>query len=245
MGSATSGNYGHAGRPGEVGGSGSGGGAPENTEDFLNFFGAPRDEYPSREANLGESVVTFGMFAENDPKIDWYLQSGHKGANDLLRNPDTFKPHQNPDTESFEEKSLVEQNINQIERIIDRAPPLPKGTTLYRGVGEKTGELMAKAEIGAICKDDGFQSNSINPNVARIFTNSWGNNDVTIVRSITNGQKGIYTNKYREEEVVLNHGLEWRVVAKDEFKEVSHGLTAKSDVLPDERTYHIITVVPA
>lgn len=180
------------------------------------------------EKALPESVTSFSNLAQSDPSVKWYTDDGYEEINTNLRGKS-----------SKEEMTLGEtgkhiaDHAAQIDRVIARAPELPEGTVLYRGVGRSSGESIANAEIGSVISDKAYQSHSLDAAKAGEFAKVYGNNEKTIIRAVTNGkQRAIYTNANKEYEALLPRGGKWMVSSKDTI--VTNGIKT-----------HVVTVVPA
>jgi hypothetical protein len=178
------------------------------------------------ESSLPESMWTYGTLAASNPAVDEYFGDGYREINDYLRN------------ERGDPRRSVHKTADQISAIISRAPVINKGTELYRGVGIKSGQALANAEIGSTCNDKAFQSYSLNPNVAADFANTWDNKDgkkhTTIIKAVSDGsQHAVYTNAHKppEYEMLLDKGTSWKVTGNNSYEQ--NGIV-----------YHVVEVVP-
>lgn len=181
------------------------------------------------EKALPESVHTFGNLAQTDPSVKWYTGDGYTEINDNLRGKSASDRLTKGET-----GKAINEHVAQIDRVIDRAPPLPKDTVLYRGVGISSGQVIASADIGSVISDSGYQSHSLDASQADFFAKEWGNGEKTIIRAKTNGrQKAIYTNANNKEyEALLARDQKWKIVGKE-------------DVVTNGKTTHIVMVEPA
>ena len=126
--------------------------------------------------------------------------------------------------------------IAQMDQIIEKAPGLPEGLVMWRGLGAESGAMLIQKSIGDICQDKGFQSFSLNPSVAEHFTAGTmeNPNEATLLRVVTaGGEKGFYNvgNELNEYEMIMARGTSWQIVAKEDVAFGREGI------------HHIITVV--
>lgn len=178
------------------------------------------------EASLNEAMWTFGAGAiPGSVDLMNYLGDGYTEVNNYLRN------------ERQDPKLSIHKSTERISRIISQAPLIGKGTELFRGVGIRSGEVLAAAEVGSTCNDKAFQSYSLNPAVAADFANVWekdGKRHTTVIKAVTDGnQHAIYTNEHKppEYEMLLDKGTSWRVSGNKTYEQ--GGLV-----------YHIVEVIP-
>ena len=113
---------------------------------------------------------------------------------------------------SKEKKAEYEKMNENVEKLIDESPTIPEGVTLWRGIqggGWKIEEMYRHVKEGDIIKDDGFQSHTLSPRIAKKFAGI----EKIIIRAITNSStKGIYSDKHGEEEITIQRGTKWKVI---------------------------------
>jgi hypothetical protein len=130
---------------------------------------------------------------------------------------------------SKEKRAEYEKMNENVEKLIDESPPLPEGITLWRGIKGGSWEiedLYRNVKAGDTIQDDGFQSHTLNPKVAKRFAGI----EKIVIRAITNSStKGIYSDKHGEEEITIQRGTKWKVLNN----------------VPMEGRMNLITVTPA
>lgn len=209
---------------------------------------------------LPDGVQEYGKTALSDNRsLKEYGGENYILTNSFLRNDEISVPL-TPDYMGMGRKQFTAEDIkgqiSDIDTVINNSPDLPKGLTLWRGVGSANGERIAALEIGDTCHDKAFQSHSLNPHTAYTFAKGWGAVGVdseddadikqkaiagyqaTVIRAVTkSGMKGVYMAETvsKEHEVLMPRGTEWKVIGKDKFE--FHGDNY------GQGTVHIITVV--
>lgn len=153
-----SGNFGHAGRPGEVGGSAKEGQikitTPKRFEPFNDkeYTQELRNYYTDWAENLSE---------EERYTLLEYTKGGYENINNSLRDDKLNR--------------LTQMQVNIIDTTIEKSPKLQKDTTLYRGlVSEDLVKQLdnGEIEIGDSLKDLGYSSTTPNFYAAKQFTGS-------------------------------------------------------------------------
>lgn len=214
-----SGNFGHAGRPGEVGGSGPGGGVPSAKTSFnRRNFQEMQDNYDrirsvekapeTRPALINSAISRYS--AQYSEPINKYLRS--KYYDEFHADPDKPQSH-----------IEIETDIASLDSAMERySVPIPQGTEIWRGVGLKSGYDTANLEIGDICEDKAFQSFSIDPAVARSFSRPWVDTkrnpdqpQKTVIRAVMTGDEKALIGNHGEHEVIFPRGTRWQVVKKE------------------------------
>jgi hypothetical protein len=205
-----SGNFDHAGRPGEVGGS------------------APRDYAPNELIMEGSTMVEKDATDEkvisrwrNLPnnqvvKSDEDLKTTKEycgTATSFLLNS-YLRDEKFSDYAKEQEKTDILNLDKQMGKALDNAPIVPKGTILYRGVSERSArETFADAHIGDEVIDRGYQSTSVNATWAFGFSEGIRSTKNTLVRYIMDGKtKGLGGKSETELEVVLPKRMTSRIV---------------------------------
>lgn len=197
------------------------GGIPESSKDVIKNNEGGQFIGDTQEKMLSYDSTNYGNNARFQEPVKEY-QTNSEGLNNYLRG---------------KEQSNFPQFYNKqaagIDDIINKAPALPEGLEMWRGLGEHSGETLAGKNIGDICEDKGFQSFSLNPQTADSFAQTWGDKgDVTMIRAITSGsEKGIYLSNRGEHEVIMPRGTAWKIVAKEDISAEGRGL------------YHVLTVM--
>lgn len=160
------------------------------------------------------------------------------GKSDLVQNNDALGEYTSSGyakTNADLRSGKVGKGVAEIDKLIDGAPHLPEGTTLYRGIGGNSVATMMNMQPGDVCNDKAFQSFSTSPFTASSFTAIGGaeGKDKVIFRAVTSGkEKGLVIGG-GEHEVIMPRGTGWKVVSNNAVKE--NRMT----------TIHVITVVPA
>jgi len=139
-------------------------------------------------------------------------------------------------------KGETSDRIVNMKETINKAPEMPPGILMYRGVGFETASRISDAPIGSIIEDKGFQSFSESPDVATKFTSSpKGVDQPILLRVVTKGgEKGISTmvtgSAHMEDEIILQAGSKWRIANKEVIK-------YKGTWDTDTRSYNIVDLV--
>jgi len=208
-----SGNFGHSGRPGLVGGSGDGevlGVAPEFNGDKLTF--------PKIDAKKAFKSVSDGAGAWTTHEIDYasiYYGSGYHNINAMLRG----EPNPVPGNE--------ERYQNAIQVMKDRMEKssLSQDTMVYRGVniGRYTTEDQLP-QVGDEISYQGFSSTSMNPYEAM----GWGKRNADTPPAILairakKGAKAIKRFNSVETELTLPPNAKLKVVGRHLARDVFQG----------------------
>lgn len=245
-GTASSGNYGHDGRPGQIGGSAPGyASVPEDERQYMEktLSAADRNDAPGPRSGLPETIADRGSDCyDRNTYVNSYTKNGYELINTVLRDGGN-------ESEIWRD---VRFPIERIDMAIDKSPPIPDGTIMYRGVGSDTGKMMAGLDVGDTVTDAAYQSHTLDLYTANKFSGGWheisdpyerwkagrSDDDVTkhtIVRAVTKDTKGLYVTDRRENEVIVARGTEWKVIGKETITLPEGGINAGS-------IYHVITV---
>jgi hypothetical protein len=106
--------------------------------------------------------------------------------------------------------------INHIDSAISKADPIPKGTDLYRGLSEKQAAALSNAKVGDSFKQGGYQSYSLDRDVADGFSqttkgNTWSK---TILKIEGDGAiKGVHIGS-KEAEMLLARGQTYTITGR-------------------------------
>jgi SPP1 gp7 family putative phage head morphogenesis protein len=234
QGGVGSGNFGHAGRPGEVGGSGPGGGIP-SAKDSLKFSEVRGDIFPAKDydtlSDEYSEIVRAGprvLPEENIRALHYYQSTGYRSINEGLRNPDQH-PLDSTDSKAIDKIDATFESHSQ---------SIPQGTELWRGVGNRSGYLVSKLEVGDICNDAAFQSFSLDPHTAGNFARFYpegrgeeGRLSKTVIRAVMSGEEKAIRGSLVEKEIIFKRGTNWQVISKEVV-----------DPTPDTR-FNIVTVM--
>jgi SPP1 gp7 family putative phage head morphogenesis protein len=138
--------------------------------------------------------------------VDNYVGSGYRPMNRSMRDGV-------PDPEYIED-------IQRMTAVIDRSPPIPRGTTLYRGCGYRPGKRLLAAKPGDVWEDAAFQSFSHSPHVAHTFASMCGpDGEKIMLRFIADGSvRGAYIES-SEFEFVVQSGTRWKILSIDRGKD--------------------------
>jgi hypothetical protein len=127
---------------------------------------------------------------------------------------------------------------SKMDKVINESPEIPRGTVMYRGVGEHSAQRMMSMKPGDTCDDKAYQSFSTSPRVASTFTSyteTKGKRDAVIIRAVVDGKQRGFVVGHAEHEVIMPRGTKWKVVSNNA---VTTGVNA------GKVTTHMITVVP-
>ena len=167
-GSAYSGNYAHAGRPGKIGGSAPGGGhfalGVQHGENALAikrraYTRRTSSHFPQATAAREAALIDQQNLREkcgtvvNCASLGDYTSAAHEYVNGYLRG-NKHLVHDENNTRLF---------IDDIDAVFAVTPPLDKPLKVYRGVGP---QFINKLQPGDEFRDDGFVSTSIYPDAA-------------------------------------------------------------------------------
>lgn len=150
LGGPGSGNFGHAGIPGQRGGSapgGSGGGGSQKPE--------PRrtDRHAAGKGDA-EGHWNMKMSKSEEAALKKYGGSGYVDINKGLYDPPP--------------SADVQKTISEIDSVMDRAE-LSTDTTVYSGLGSRASAMMSGLDVGSEVDFSGYLSTSTDENVARNF----------------------------------------------------------------------------
>ena len=106
---------------------------------------------PNQDAWLKEGHLRLsGLFEDEKNSVFSYVQNGYEEMNYALRA--NYVP-------SDEFGTILQENIDNLVSLIDRNPPLPEDSILYRGVAG-TSSRWSELEVGDTFQDKGFVSTS-------------------------------------------------------------------------------------
>lgn len=210
LGGPGSGNFGHAGRPGEIGGSSSDGGSDSGTDDGPSWPYKDGERRVSPKADeVAQTFLNWNRDLSDSERdaLSKYTAEAYQDINRTLRGVDIDGDWDSNDLTKW---------ANDITAALDRAPKPPPPAVVYRGV---SGQRFANLKPGDVIRMDGFQSTSIDPVVARNWSGvAYGDNAGTMFE--IKPTQGAYVAESSsagedEKEFLLPHGRYYRVVGKD------------------------------
>jgi hypothetical protein len=112
--------------------------------------------------------------------------------------------------------------VARLTSAIDKAPFIPEGVEIYRGVkGENKARLMNMKE-GDLCQDKAFQSFSLDPSVADWHTqmdvDTRSASHALMLRVVSDGKIRAQPGAPAESEMILQRGSAWRVARVDNIE---------------------------
>lgn len=222
------GNWGHAGRPGEVGGSGVGG--EGSKVDQSSLFGDTTDKKDASQSAIeGKGIQDISEMTSRQADIALENYFGNKASTELNKYLNGKITPNKADIKEFDKTTKA------LDTLISKQKELPAGIELYRGVGIHDGEFLAKADIGTTfdANTKGFQSFSYDGEQALSFAKTWGSNDATVVRFITTGnEKGLHN--LDESEILFGRGIPWKVVGQETI--------SREWMSEGKKNWHIVTL---
>lgn len=167
-GSYRSGNFGHAGRPGNIGGSKPGGGhAAIGVTPLDNAAAIQRRAYIKRTdpkfkvTNYNDRQALekhYDLYKKciSEHSLDCsavkaYTNQAYENINGYLRGTGTSKYGKPPIEE-------VNDYINRMDEVFDKSPRTPEALKVFRGVNR---DVLKDLEAGDVFRDDGFVSTSV------------------------------------------------------------------------------------
>lgn len=216
LGGPGSGNFGHAGIPGQRGGSaprGSGGGGSQKPE--------PRrtDRHAAGKGDA-EGHWNMKMSKAEHAALQKYGGSGYTDINKGLYDPPPGKD--------------IQKTIKDLDAVMDRAE-LSTDTTVYSGLGSRASAMMADLDVGSEVDFAGYLSTTTDENIARGFSTNVKDGRKTIQRrlqfDLPKGANAFHMgDKDYEKEVMLPRGK------KLVIKNIS---TSKNKYRENIVTYHM------
>lgn len=212
-GGAGSGNFGHSGRPGQVGGSGKDGGIlDEKGHGVVKNEEALRQEWNSFDDGV--------LMSEDTKKMlktyyfgSWYFNNIQKVAREKYL-----------DTMSQSDKAKANEVKDTLDDLIEGSE-LDKDLTLYRGITMRD-ENVDQIKNGSIITDKGFASASLNPAEAtrmRGMPTTGGKRNIIVLKiNVKAGSKGLKSPvnaDNSEYEVVLPRNAKFKVKSISQWKD--------------------------
>lgn len=203
-----SGNFGHAGRPGLVGGSGSG------AYRELPYWDSREMSRFNQSVSGTEGYAHTGLFDPIGKSVIFYMGDGYLSLNKTLR-------------WQGQPSSAEEEHIKNLDRFTQEGK-LPENTILYRGIGPKNELSLEFGNLkGATITDYGYMSTSTDFLEGKGFAGYDAPKRFHGVLLRIRAQKGqrCGVTFSREYELILPRGVKMRVL--DERIEQMEGLTEK------------------
>lgn len=199
-GSKGSGNFGHAGRGGKVGGSSSI--TTVNPQDSTWANKVPNFNVSVNDYNK-VSISTVNDLDDKDQSIlNGYKMADYDVINRGLRSGNFYD-------------EVYKDNVKELDKLIDKSI-LNENTIAYRGLTDSGKKRIGNANV---FEDKGFVSASMSPNVASSFSNKKGDlleiyipkgKNILPIDKFTSADLG----EFNEREFVLPHGSKFKVLGK-------------------------------
>jgi hypothetical protein len=166
------------------------------------------NEFDDMPDNIKDKLTVHEMDA-----IEAYDWSSINLANYLRGKEFDVGPYGSEEDIDIEELDRIDWQINDL---INKSDPLPKGLMLYRGVGGKTGESYESLNVGDVISDSAYSSCSYRPDEAIGFTGLIrGKDKGTLLRIVSSGkEKGLVLGS-KNAEIVLGKDIPIKIVQKD------------------------------
>ena len=192
LGGPGSGNFGHAGRPGEIGGS-----APASEASWPISDSAVR-RIPENHLALEDRTYEWMKklsFIERD-SIASYASNEHVEINDALRN------------EEESASAIALEKAKNIEKALETAPDPPPPAVVWRGLKSgNTAQKFLQLNPGDVIELGGFQSSTIDPKLAL----DWAEDGIVMEIKPKEGAYIRPMSEHRHEyEFLLPHGKQYR-----------------------------------
>ena len=120
------------------------------------------------------------------------------------------------------DKDDLDLIVSSLSDVIEKAPEIPE-MTIWRGLGQKTGEKIFNSQISRLWYDEAFQSTSLSFDTAKNFAKPWftisdKSPHYTVLRLIANGnQKGLFYGLLDENEIIFKANTNWKIVCNFEI----------------------------
>jgi hypothetical protein len=253
-----SGNFGHEGRPGLRGGS-----APGST-------GAWVEQYVKRFFEHGEIGIwhfneSQDILRQREKDIqanDWATlkDKDHDAYNSLTAWSMRAYGDINRTMWGTEDEPYTHYHIDNINRAIDESPPIKEGTLIFRGVDPKSTAQLLDAEPGTTFEDKGFQSFSIQAEIAKGFSydhsepipgsDRYIQHQTVLAYEADGKTRGIYIGSEGEEEVLLKPS-KWEVVRRVDIEGPKFGTLQRFPMSENDpsmgkpiKVLHVVVVKP-
>jgi hypothetical protein len=201
----------------------------------------------------GSSAIFSSKMSNEEMRDQWDSISNIKGRNIDDDELDALRGYQQSEYSNMNEvartgevkgypnmtDSVYNMNASMDLAIEHGSQVIPPGVEMWRGIGSSHGALVASMEVGDICKDEAFQSFSIDPyvggNFARVYEGQSGRLEKTVIRAISTGKEKALGGSMTERELIFSRGTSWQVVSKESFGEKTFGRSGM--------TLNVVTVV--
>lgn len=194
-GGSGSGNFGHVGRPGHVGGSATNGGEISFSVNF-------------KEGDSEQLIRHYDLLSKCGQEIDCHALKSYTSMAYGVVN--TYLRHGTYQDTVYSEvpQSRVDEIVKGIDKSFNNAPKVPGDLKVFRGMDSS---LLSSLQEGDIFKDDGFISTSIDKE--KVVSGGF------IEIHVPKGSKGIYLEQIsevkRERELLLDRGSRFRVLSNE------------------------------
>lgn len=220
-GSERSGNYGHLGRPGHLGGSKPGGGhgiigvkPNDNTNTIKRLAYELRTSNKFRTADykdMGNLVEHYNLYEKcgkgviECDELKRYTGSGYENCNAYLRGLEMKEWNEPPGPDD------VDEFVSSIDNVFDKSPRLPKAYKAFRGVDPIA---LSGLQPGDEFVDDGFVSTSVDSHKAFSGTK--------LEIRVPKGARALYveevSNLGHERELLLDRSSKFRILKAEYAK---------------------------
>lgn len=209
-----SGNFGHAGRPGEVGGSAVG--DWPIADDTVRALG---NNYPKLVEKRAAPWIQ-NLSPVERSSLEAYTGTAYMDINATLRDKSMHAPGQVEDRET---DLLTRGTINGINSALAKAPAPPPPELVWRGISFAA--KLPAMHVGDVVELDGFQSTSIDP------TTVAPSQKIFEIRPTHGGYIKSLSEAPLEEEFLLPHAAQYRVVGLKSVPIYLSGAARKKDVI--------------
>ena len=209
-GGPNSGNHDHAGRPGQVGGSGSGGGS---TLSGVESYKIVKQQYMEQR----EKLVAARTAEDPRPQpikepLSSYLDTDYFGSPYSFSINNSLRGGNNPylSTESYVEQK-AERCVHDFQ---DLSAPLQQDTIVYRSAGGHH-TFVSDLVVGDVIQDKGFVSTTMDHEYANGWKASSSDRHAIMEIRIPKGTKVVIPIEGWEDEVLLGPGTKFRVTGTE------------------------------
>lgn len=179
LGGPGSGNFGHAGRPGERGGSGEGGGGETTGRIKNSLSGRMAADYYSPE-----EYTSIGYTQSQADAIIFYKEEGFEDIRNAIKGRD--------------KSPRVLKHLKELDSALENSE-IDRDATVYHGMGPNEAKMFDKLEVGSGFAYNGFYSTSLDKSVG----DSYADGGKVLVIRVKSGSNGIYYKDPENENEVL------------------------------------------
>lgn len=137
--------------------------------------------------------------------------------NRYLRQPEIYLV-----SESQKVIDRIAKQVDDLNKVIDKAPRLPSEVISYRGVDGEPADLLRNLGVGSVYKEPGFVSTSLNSKTAIGFAHNFTGNGMVVKIVNPQGSKGLMVTGFLnkggadvESEWLLPAGTRFEVIGND------------------------------